>query len=77
MSQVRLSALNFIIRETPTQEFSGDYCKISKNNFFIELLQRFKSTRYQTTAVLMEPTPLQLGTAKYWFYPSKVEKTGF
>ena len=34
MSQVRPLALNFIKKETPTQMFSCEYCKISKNNFF-------------------------------------------
>ena len=39
MFQVRPSALTFIKKEMPTQVFSNEYCKISKNNFFIEHLQ--------------------------------------
>ena len=39
MSQVRPSSLNFIDKETPTQVFSCEYCKISKSNFFVEHLQ--------------------------------------
>ena len=34
MFQVRHSALNFIKKETPTQVFSCEYCKISKKKVF-------------------------------------------
>ena len=39
MSQVRPSALNFFRKETPTQVFSCEYCKVSKSKFFIVNLQ--------------------------------------
>ena len=62
--QNRCLLKKFIRKETPTQVFSCEYCKISKNSFFIEHLQWLLLKYYQTTVVLMEPTPLQLGTGK-------------
>ena len=66
MSQVRTSALNFIKKETPTQVFSCEYCKISKNNFLhgTSPVPASKVLPNPTTAVLIEPTFLQLGTGR-------------
>ena len=64
MPQGRPSAPSFIKKEAPTQVFSCDYCKISKNKFFYRTPPVAASKVQATTVVLMKPTSLQSGTRK-------------
>ena len=68
MSQVKPLALSFIKRDSLTQVFS---CETSRAP------PEAAAKYHKTTAVLMEPTLLQLGTGKKEFYHSIVERTWF
>ena len=68
MSQVRHSALNFISKETTTQVFPCEYCKISKNDFFYRTPplppSKVLLNQCYVHVTVTEATPLQLGTRK-------------